>query len=94
MSILKKFLKYWLTLSSVGGFLLGWIFVSQSSEDTLASAAAVNTGGTAQSITVNLPPVTMLNSLIGNNPQQVTEVKPFTIVQSTQFQPQMRTGGS
>ena len=89
MNIFKKILKYWLTLSSVAGFLLGWVFVSHSSEAKFSNTTAANTGG----ITA-LPPVLSLNSLISGNTQQITTIQPFTVVQSSPFQPRLRTGGS
>jgi hypothetical protein len=93
MNIFKKILKYWITLSSIIGFLVGWIFVSQSSEAKLANAKVINSG-TNQAEAVTLPPVTSLDSLTGTDSQQVMETQPFTVIQSTPFQPQLRTGGS
>ena len=94
MNPFKKFLKYWITLSSVAGFLLGWIFVAQNAEESLSGADSVNRAAGQAEASV-LPPVTTLESLVGQSRQQAAGFQPFTVIQSQpQFQPQMRTGGS
>lgn len=91
MKLFKKFLKYWITLSSVAGFLVGWVFVSQSSETEFANTA---NSDAAQVETITLPPVTSLDSLVGDDRRQTTQVQPFTIIQSSPIQPRIGTGGS
>lgn len=95
MKTLKKFLKYWITLASMLGFLVGWRFVSQSSEADFASQAVDNTV-TNQPQTIVLEPIPSLDSLVGGSaqPQAQTQVQSFTVVQGQSFQPQLRTGGS
>lgn len=108
MDTFKKILRYWLTLSSFIGFLVGWVFVSQSSESSEAglsatSNSAANTTNTS-TVSGTLAPVPSIDSLISSNtPGQVGNVQTFTFTQSDNNnnsfsffsqQPPMHTGGS
>lgn len=95
MKTFKKFLKYWISLVSMLGFLVGWRFVSQSSETDFARQSTGSTV-TTQSQTVVLAPIPSLDSLVGGSAQPLTQtqVQSFKVVQSQSFQPQLRIGGS
>ncbi|MFN8412588.1 MAG: hypothetical protein U0Z26_09395 [Anaerolineales bacterium] len=105
MDAFKKILRYWLTLSSFIGFLVGWVFVSQSSESELAdtNSATANTTNTSV-VSSTLAPVPSIDSMINTtNSGQVGNVQTFTFTQSNNNnnsfsffsqQPSMHTGGS
>jgi hypothetical protein len=96
MKVIKKFLKYWITLSSVAGFLIGWLFVSQNSEAKFANTPVTNTGA-AQQVIISLPPVPSIDALVNSGGQLVIQkpAQQFTIVQAPAVsQPRLRTGGS
>jgi hypothetical protein len=95
MKVIKKFLKYWITLSSVAGFLIGWLFVSQASEAKFANTP-VTSAGVAQQVIISLPPVPSIDALVNSGGQPVIQqAQQFTIVQAPAVsQPRLRTGGS
>lgn len=89
MSLYRKFLRYWLTVASLFGFLLGWIFISHSTE---AGDTTTTTDG--QTLTIEMPTIPSVESVTvpdaGTN-----SVQTFTFNQNQSgFAPQMRTGGS
>ena len=88
MNISRKLLRIWLTISSVIGFVAGWIFLSHT-----VDTKTVNQVGNT---TVDMPaiqPIPTLNaqSSSGNNLRTFT-VNPNPPQQS--FSPSFRTGGS
>ena len=91
MNIFKKILKYWITLSSIAGFLVGWMFVSKTSESEFLTIQPLETNRTE---TISLPPILSLDSLISGRRQQIGDVQQFTVIQSSPLQPRIGTGGS
>ena len=92
MKFFKLTLRAWITLTSLAGFLFGWVFLAHSPKpiDKTVAGAAASTDTTA-----NLAPVPSLESLVGqSNPQQIniqaSNNSPFTRA----FAPRMRTAGS
>ena len=95
MKGLKKLLRWWITLSSMIGFLVGWVFVAQATETEFAGGISETLSTNTQAVEgLNLPPI----PLVGGVDQ--VNVQPITIAPSTQsgssssFTPPLRTGGS
>jgi len=89
MSTYRKFLRSWLTVSSLLGFLLGWVLVSHTAEPE-----ATITTSEGQTLTVEMPPIPSVENLaatsVGTN-----GIQTFTFNQSqSSLTPRMRTGGS
>lgn len=91
MNTVKKLLRVWLSLVSIGGFLGGWATIANLSE---ASEPENTSGNTV--ITVELPAIPQIDQLVGDANPQVGAVQTFTL--NTQpaaaSAPPMRTGGS
>jgi hypothetical protein len=97
MNAFKKILRYWLTLSSFIGFLVGWVFVARSSETGFVENAI--TANPSVNQTRSLPSIPSIDSLVGTTDHgQAGSVQSFTVTRSTNsfsgFMPSMRTGGS
>jgi len=89
MSLYRKFLRYWLTAASLFGFLLGWIFISHSTEveDTITT-----TDG--QTLTIEMPTISSVEDMTVPS-SDANGIQTFTFNQNQSgFAPQMRTGGS
>jgi len=89
MSLYRKFLRYWLTAASLFGFLLGWVFISHSteSEETITTIDG-------QTLTIEMPSIPSVDDLTAPT-SDTNDVQTFTFNQSqSSFAPQMRTGGS
>jgi hypothetical protein len=86
MSISRKLVRIWLTISSVIGFVAGWIFLSH----TVEAKTVTQVGNT----TVEMPDIqaipTLNNSGVGN--MQTFSINPNPPQQSSA--PSFRTGGS
>jgi len=89
MSLYRKLLRYWLTAASLVGFLIGWIFISHSTEpeNTITTADG-------QTLTIEMPSIPSVDNLAA--PATDTNgIQTFTFNQNQPgFAPQMRTGGS
>ena len=95
MNGLKNLVRWWITLSSMIGFLVGWVFVAQATENEFASSASEAASTNTQTVEgLNLPPIPSVGRVNEVN------VQPITIAPSTQsgssstFTPPLRTGGS
>jgi len=88
MNISRKLLRIWLTISSVIGFIAGWIFLSHT-VDTKTVTLVGNTS-------VNMPDIQPIPTLStrssGTNNVRTFTVNPNPPQQS--FSPGFRTGGS
>lgn len=88
MNITRKFLRIWLTVSSLIGFVLGWIFLSHTVE---AKTTVTQIGNT----TVQMPAIQTVPTLTSGSGQsglQTFSINPNPPQQS--FSPGFRTGGS
>jgi len=89
MSIYRKFLRSWLTVSSLLGFLLGWILITHTDEP---ETTITTTEG--QTLTIEMPPIPSVENLAASS-VDTNGVQTFTFSQSqSSFTPRMRTGGS
>jgi len=91
MNIYRKLLRGWITLTSIIGFVGGWVFIARATEIETVTYV----GQTAVTMP-ELEPIPTVNGLAGN-PLSVSNVQTFTFSQSTSqqsFSPPMRTGGS
>jgi len=86
MNISRKLIRLWLTISSVIGFVAGWIFLSH----TVEAKTVTQVGNT----TVEMPDIQAIPTLSssGLNGVQTFSVNPNPPQQS--FAPSFRTGGS
>ena len=95
MNTFKKILRWWITVTSMIGFLVGWVFVANNSETEFANTA--NTGSTSTNTQVvdslNLPAIPSVGSVNEVNNQPFT-FSPSTTTSNQQFMPGLRTGGS
>jgi len=89
MSLYRKFLRAWLTVASLMGFLLGWIFIAHTIEPENSI-----TSTTGETLTVDMPAIPSVDSL--EDPSTVTsDLQTFTFEQNpASLIPRMRTGGS
>ncbi|HMZ08629.1 MAG TPA: hypothetical protein PK078_13515 [Anaerolineales bacterium] len=90
MNIYRQILKIWITVTSVIGFVAGWVFLSRAAE--LEEITTI--GNTA----INMPEMPSLPTLDGSvtdtsNPGNVQSFTVNTAPQTNFTQP-MRTGGS
>jgi hypothetical protein len=86
MSISRKLIRIWLTISSVVGFVAGWIFLSHTME-----AKTVTQGGNTTVEMHNIQAIPTLGSS-GPNGVQTFSINPNPPQQS--FAPSFHTGGS
>ncbi len=91
MNTSRKLLKIWLTITSVIGFVMGWFFLSHTTD-----IKTVTVGNT----TVNIPALQAIPTLqsvapnsANNNVQNFT-LNPNTSQAPSFFSPRLRTGGS
>jgi hypothetical protein len=86
MNIPRKLLRIWLTVSSLVGFVLGWIFLSQ----TVEAATPTRVGNTS----VNMPDIQAIPTLstdsVNSNSLRSFAFRPV----QPSFLPRLRTGGS
>ncbi len=91
MNTSKKILRWWLTITSFVGFVMGWFFLSHT-----ADVKTVTVGNT----TVNIPALQAIPTLQSVAPNSaLNNVQNFTVNQNTSslqsfFSPRLRTGGS
>jgi len=88
MNVSRKLLRIWLTISSLVGFVLGWIFLSHTVE---AKTTLTQIGNTS----VQMPDIQTIPTLITGSGQgglQTFSINPNPPQQS--FSPAFRTGGS
>ena len=88
MNISRKLLRVWLTISSVIGFIAGWIFLSH----TVDTETVTHVGST----TVNMPDIQPIPTL-NTQGSGVNKVRTFSInlnPPQQSFSPGFRTGGS
>jgi len=94
MKLLKFGLRFWITLTSVFSFLVGWVMLAHAPKPVQAAQATTTT----QSIVVTpLPTLAPLNFSNGNNggiQVQQFNVQPQQPSIFTQQQPVFSTGGS
>lgn len=89
MSLYRKFLRFWLTVASLIGFLLGWIFISHTIEPE--TSLITSSGDT---LTITMPGIPSVESL-ADPTTDTRNLQTFTLTQNQSgFTPQMRTGGS
>ena len=86
MNISRKLIRIWLTISSVIGFIAGWIFLSHT-----VDARTVNHVGNTS---VEMPDIQAIPTLSSSSPNNVKtfSINPNPPQQS--FAPSFRTGGS
>ena len=86
MSISRKLLRLWLTISSLIGFIAGWIFLSH----TVEAKTVTQIGNT----TIEMPDIQAVPTLGASGPGsiQTFSINPNPPQQS--FAPSFRTGGS
>ena len=95
MKFFKLTLRVWFTLTSLAGFLFGWVFLAHSPKPIDKTVAASNAASTNNISSGGLAPVPSLESLVGQSSSQqqmniqVTNNAPFR-----SFAPRMRTAGS
>jgi len=110
MNIFKIALRVWFTVTSLAGFLGGWILLAHSPKPKPLTLSTSNSAATSS---LTLPPIPSLDSLIGgsnpNNAQQFFQSQSFNSVQPSQqtqqqtqpfaqpqqtFRPRLHTSGS
>lgn len=88
MNISRKLLRIWLTVSSMMGFVAGWIFLSHTADTTTVQ--------TVGNTTIQMPQIQAIPTLNAQgssvNKVQTFSVNPNTMQQSSV--PTFRTGGS
>ncbi|MBI5964184.1 MAG: hypothetical protein HY863_11965 [Chloroflexi bacterium] len=95
MNGLKKLLRWWITLSSMIGFLVGWVFVAQATETEFANSTSETVSTNTQVIEgLNLPPIPSIGGVNQVNAQQITIAPSTQSGSSSSFTPPLRTGGS
>lgn len=88
MNISRKFLRIWLTISSMIGFVAGWIFLSHTVETEIVTHVG--------STTVDMPDIQPIQTL-NTEGSGVNNVQTFSINPNppqSSFSPGFRTGGS
>ena len=86
MNISRKFLRIWLTISSLLGFVAGWIFLSHTAE----SKTTIQVGN----ITVEMPDIQAIPTVNGSGPNSVQAFSLNPNTSQLAFSPSFRTGGS
>jgi hypothetical protein len=92
MRVFRKFLRFWITLASTGGFLLGWALLAHAPKPV----QSVNPGGIGAAPIPTLAPLPPLN-LSGGTASGSFQQPQFTVQQSPSLfsqAPMFRTGGS
>ena len=95
MKLIKLGLRIYIAISTVFGFLVGWILLAHSGKPTANNVAAEG----AQAITSYkldpLPPVPSLNDLVSGAPlKPLPAPQTFNVQPSSGFSPRFRSGGS
>lgn len=91
MNLYRNLLKIWISIVSLAGFVMGWVFISQASE--LENVTYV--GNTAVTMP-ELQPIPTVDGLAGET-LMTSNVQSFTVntvVQQQTFTQPMMTGGS
>jgi len=89
MYLYRKFLRAWLTVASLIGFLLGWVFIAQTIEPENSATAT-----TGETLTVDMPTIPSVDNL-ETLTSDTGNLQTFNFNQnSASFAPRMRTGGS
>ncbi|MFN8434525.1 MAG: hypothetical protein U0V18_10910 [Anaerolineales bacterium] len=91
MNLYRNLLKIWISIVSLAGFVMGWVFISQASE--LENVTYV--GNTAITMP-ELQPIPTVDGLAGET-LMTSNVQSFTVntvVQQQTFTQPMMTGGS
>ena len=88
MTVSRRLLRIWLTISSMIGFVAGWIFLSH----TVRTETVTQVGNTSVNMPEIQPIPTLSTRRSGVNNGQTFTVNPNPPQQS--FSPSFRTGGS
>jgi hypothetical protein len=94
MNIFRSALRIWITVTSVMGFLAGWIMLAHAPKPKQASANTVSTQAVP---TVALPPIPSIDDLQLQGPNQFSQQPPVIQIAPhapSSFFPVLRTGGS
>ncbi|HEY3290701.1 MAG TPA: hypothetical protein VGK87_11290 [Anaerolineae bacterium] len=95
MKIAKLGLRIYIAVSTVVGFLVGWVLLAHSGKPAVIDAA---TDSSSQPTAIKLdalPPVPSLNDLVsGAQVQPLPAPQQIQVQPSTGFTPRFRTGGS
>lgn len=95
MKGLKKLLRWWITLSSMIGFLVGWVFVARATEAEFAGGTGETLSTNTQTVEgLNLPPIPLVGGVDQVNVQPITIAPSVQSGSSSSFTPPLRTGGS
>jgi len=87
MNVYKKILRIWITVTSFIGFLVGWVFLSRTTEP----ATVTYVGNTV----VTMPEIQAIPALGDTSNNTNSEnVQFFTVNVAPQSSPTFRTGGS
>jgi hypothetical protein len=91
MKLLKLGIRFWLTVTSVFSFLVGWVMLAHAPKPNQAGSASTN-------ISASMPTLEPLRSLSDfDSDEDYFQSQPFFNVQPSprsQFRPSFRTGGS
>lgn len=94
MSVFKTALRIWITITSVIGFLAGWVMLAHApkpKQTSVNSASAQTVPG------ITLPPIPSIDNLQLQNPNQFSQQAPVIQIAPnapSSFFPILRTGGS
>ena len=98
MKLVKLGLRIYIAVSTIVGFLVGWILLAHSGKPVANQAAAQGAQSAQQSTTFKLdplPPVPSLNDMVSGAPvRPLPAPQQIQIQPSTGFSPRFRTGGS
>ena len=99
MKLVKLGLRIYIAVSTVIGFLVGWILLAHSGKPAamiVAQAAGPDTQSVVQVPTpAPLPPIPSLSDLVGGAQiQPLPAMSQIQVQPSTGFTPRFRTGGS
>jgi hypothetical protein len=92
MKLFRKFLRFWITLATTGGFLAGWVLLAHAPKPVQPKASS-GSATTAIPTLAPLPPLDLSGGSVVENSQQPQ----FSVRQSPSFfsqAPMFRTGGS
>jgi len=88
MYLYRKLLRAWLTVASLIGFILGWVFIAQTIEPENSATAT-----TGETLTIDMPTIPSVDNL--DLTSDTGSLQTFNFNQnSSSFAPRMRTGGS
>ena len=92
MKLFRKFLRFWITLATTGGFLAGWVLLAHAPKPVQTGTQAGDSATPVPTL-APLPPLDLSGGGSSSNFQQPQ----FTVQQSPSFfsqAPMFRTGGS